>query len=186
MPIKSAALAVIGLLAAPLALAADAANPPESELAVPQSIQAEYDQLLTHLSHAIDQHGNATHLAQAARRAHDLIKAHFDKDAQFVFPPLGLLPALAEGRVTPAMAPAVRMGERVKAEHEQLLEENVEITSALNDLIAAAKDEKDRELVAFGTHAALRSLHEIEVLQPATVLVGGYVSIKLSGAQPQK
>jgi hypothetical protein len=98
MPIKPAALAVIGLLAAPLALAADPAKAPEPKLAVPQSIQAEYDQQLAHLSHAIDQHGNATHLAQAARNARDIIKAHFDKDAQFVFPPLALLPALAEGR----------------------------------------------------------------------------------------
>lgn len=186
MLIKPAALAVISLFAAPLALAADAPTAPEAKLAVPQSIQAEYDQLLTHLSHAIEQHGNAAHLAQAAQKARDIIRAHYDKDAQFVFPPLGLLPTLADGRVTPAMAPAVRMGERVRAEHEQLLEENVRITNALNELIAAAKDQNDQELVAFGTHAALRSLHEIEVLQPTTVLVGEYISMKLSGTPSQK
>lgn len=181
MRIRLTALALISILVAPLPLGSDAAEPTEVRLAVPQSIKAEYDQLIAHLSHAVEQHGNKAHLAQTARTARDLIKAHFERDAQFVFPPLGLLPALAEGRVTPEMAVAVKMGEQVRAERDQLFEENVRITSALNDLIAAARDENDQELVAFATHAALRSLHEIEVLQPTTVLVGEYIKMRLAG-----
>jgi hypothetical protein len=180
--IRTMAIA-IGLLVAALVQAAETAKPPQARLGLPQSIQAEYNQLIAHLDHAVEQHGNKTHLAQAARTARDLIKSHFEKDAQFVFPPLGLLPALAEGRVTPEMEIAVKMGERVRADHDRLFDENVRITSALNDLIAAARDENDQELGAFATHAALRSLHEIEVLQPTTVLISEYIRIKLAGTK---
>ena len=179
MPIRPAAFTIISLLVASLAYAADAPKGSEATLEVPQSLKVEYDQLLAHLDHAIEQHGNAAHLAQAARTARDLIKAHYDKSIQFVFPPLGLLPALAEGHVTPDMKAAVVMGERVKAEHDQLFEENTRITSALNELMAAAKDQHHQELIAFASHAALRSLHEIEVLQPTTIVIGQYVQLRL-------
>lgn len=86
---------------------------------------------------------------------------------------------MAEGHVTPEMKAAVVMGERVKAEHDQLFEENTRITSALNELIAAAKDQHDQELIAFASHAGLRSLHEIEVLQPTTIVIGQYVKLRL-------
>ena len=148
MPVWPAAFA-ISLLVASLACAADAPKVSEARLEVQQSIKVEYHQLRAHLDHAIVQHGNAAHLAQAARTARDLIRAHYDRSIQFVFPPLGLLPALAEGHVTPDMKAAVVMGERVRAERDQLFEENARITSALNELIAAAKDQRDQELVAF-------------------------------------
>ena len=79
----------------------------DAKLEIPQSIKVDYDQLLAHLTQAIDRHGNAGHLAAAPQTARRLIKAHFDDSSRFVFPPLGLLPAPAEGKVTREMAPAV-------------------------------------------------------------------------------
>ena len=183
MKVPSLAL-FFSLLFAPLAHAAgNEGKPVEARLEVPQSIKAEYELVIAHLGHAVLQHGETTHLAKAARTTRDLIKAHFDNDAQFVFPPLGLLPALAEGRVTREMRPAVAMANRIKVERQRLFDENTRITTALNNLIAAAKEQKDDQLVEFATHAALRSLHEIEVLQPTAILIGQFIAIKLAEQQ---
>ena len=48
-------------------------------------------------------------------------------------PPLTLLPNLADGKVTPDMAWALAMTDRVKAERDQIFEEHTRMTDALND-----------------------------------------------------
>ncbi len=100
-----------------------------------------------------------------------------------MFPPLGLLPALADGRVTPDMQAAVGMANRVKDERDQLYKEHVEITTALNELIAAAEGQHEAAIVAIARDAARHSLDEVEILEPTVVVIGDYLQMKLASGK---
>ena len=62
------------------------------------------------------------------------MKAHFAKEVEFVFPPLGILPDLAKGQITPEMKPAIAMGERAKAAEQELWNEHSQITALMTDI----------------------------------------------------
>lgn len=169
------------LFAAYAAHAAQAGTSSEPSLAVPQSLRAEHAQLLETLAELAQRHDN---VANAAQSALTVLKPHFAKEEQYVFPPLGLLPALSEGRITPDMKDAVAMAEKVRAEQDALFKEHTKITEALNNLVDAAEQERQSELVAFARGAALHSLNEVEVLQPAAILIGEYVKARLPDGEP--
>jgi hypothetical protein len=155
-----------------------AASPATARLEVPQSSRVEHDDAISYLD-AVAQQQRRPAVAEAARKALEVLRPHFAREAEYVLPPLGLLPALAEGRVTPEMRGAIAMADRVKAEQDQLYEEHVRITGVLNDLITAAEGERDRGLVAMARQAALHSLHEVEVLYPTVILIGDRLREKL-------
>jgi hypothetical protein len=157
---------------------AASAPPGSARLEVPQSSRVEHADTIAYLD-AVAQQQRRPAVAEAARKALEVLRPHFAREAEFVLPALGLLPALAEGRATPEMRGAIAMADRVKAEQDQLFEEHVRITSALNDLIAAAEGERDRGLVAMARQAALHSLHEVEVLYPTVILIGDRLREKL-------
>jgi hypothetical protein len=112
-----------------------------------------------------------------------LVKAHFAKEAEFIFPPLGLLPEIAAGRVTLAMKAAIPMAERTKAAEKELRSEHMKLTSLMNELIAAATKENNRDIVSFATAIAAHSLNEMEVLMPAAIVTGDYLRAKLPPGQ---
>ena len=149
-----------------------------ARLEIPQSSRVEHDDIISYLD-GVSQQQRRPQVAEAARKALEVMRHHFAQEAEYVLPPLGLLPALAEGRVTPEMRGAIAMADRVKAEQDQLYEEHVRITSVLNDLIAAAEGERDRGLAAMARQAALHSLHEVEVLYPTVILIGDRLREKL-------
>jgi hypothetical protein len=149
-----------------------------ARLEIPQSSRVEHDDIISYLEAAAQQQ-RRPQVAEAARKALDVMRPHFAREADYVLPPLGLLPALAEGQVRPEMRGAIAMADRVKAEQDQLYEEHVRITGVLNDLIAAAEGERDRGLVAMARQAALHSLHEVEVLYPTVILIGDRLREKL-------
>jgi hypothetical protein len=161
--------------------AAQTATASETSLAVPQSLRTEHAQLIETLTELAQRHDNVANAAQAALT---ILKPHLAKEEEYVFPPLGLLPALSDGQISSGMRDAVTMADKVKAERDVLFKEHTRITEALNSLIAAAEQDKQPALVAFARSAALHSLDEVEVLQPAAILVGEYVKARLVGDQP--
>jgi hypothetical protein len=62
------------------------------------------------------------------------------------------------------------------ADHEQ-------ITGMMNALIEAAKREGDEELVHLAARVAAQSLNDIEVNQPAVILIGEYIRANLQKGQ---
>jgi hypothetical protein len=147
-------------------------------LEVPQSSRVEHEDIIAHLD-AVARQQRRPRVAEAARKALEVLKPHYAREADYVLLPLGLLPALADGHVAPEMRRAIAIADRVKAEQDQLFEEHVRITGVLNELIAAAEGERDRGLVAMARQAALHSLQEVEIMYPTVILIGDHLREKL-------
>ena len=115
----------------------------------------------------------------AASKVLVLMKRHMEREREFILPPLTLLPLLADGKVTSDMAWALPMTDRVKAEREQIFEEHTQITEALNELIVAATRTHDNTAREFTQSAAADSLEDLEILEPALLLIGDTLRAKL-------
>jgi hypothetical protein len=145
-----------------------------AELQVPQSLVIEHRAVIDELTRLA---GQGSSVAVVATKALPLIKAHFLKESTFVFPPLSLLKALTDGQITPEEARiAISMSGLTKASQADLMNEHVQITSLMLEMQAAAKN--DPAIQNFATRVAAHSLDEIEVLFPATIVLGDYLRIK--------
>lgn len=105
---------------------------------------------------------------------------HFLKEEEYALPPLGLLPLLAEGKVTAEMRTVLKMTAKLKAELQQMLEEHKAIVAALKKLAEAAKKEKKIEYARFAEKLILHAQTEEEVNYPTAILVGEYLKLKLT------
>ena len=146
-------------------------------LKTPQSLKAEHDELHAQLAQAKDA-GGAT--GEAAAKVAKALHPHFLKEEEYALPPLGLLPALAEGRVLPEMEAAVAMAYRLKVDLGHMLQEHKEIVAALEALKEAASSENNAAAAHFAEKLVLHAQTEEEVLYPASILVGEYLNLKLS------
>jgi len=83
-----------------------------SGLEVPQSLKLEHEAVIDELGQLASR-GDA--VGVAAGKALPIVKAHFAKEAEFVFPTLSVLPTLAKGQIASDMRAAIAMTERAKA-----------------------------------------------------------------------
>lgn len=146
-------------------------------LKTPQSLKAEHDELHAQLAQARDS-GGAT--GKAAAEVAKVLHPHFLKEEEYALPLLGLLPALAEGGALPEMEAAVAMAHRLKADLGHMLLEHKEIVAALGALNEAAGSEGKAAAASFAEKLMLHARTEEEVLYPAAILVGQYLSFKLA------
>ncbi len=146
-------------------------------LKTPQSLKAEHDELQAQLGLAIEA-GGAT--GKAAAKVAEALHPHFLKEEEYALPPLGLMPALAEGEIVPEMKAAVTMTDRLKADLPHMLQEHKEIGVGLRILMEAAIPEGKEEAAHFADKLMLHAKTEEEVLYPASILVGEYLNLKLS------
>lgn len=146
-------------------------------LKTPLSLKAEHDELHAQLGRAIEV-GGAT--GEAAAKVAKALHPHFLKEEEYALPPLGLLPALAEGRILPEMEAAVAMTYRLKADLGQMLLEHKEIVAALKVLMEAANSDGNESASQFAEKLMLHAQTEEEVLYPASILVGEYLNLRLS------
>jgi len=143
---------------------------------IPQALQIEQKETLEQLSILARRQAP---VGPAASRALELLRRHFAREQEYILPPLILLPLLADGKVTPDMAWALAMTDRVKAEREQIFEEHTEITEALNGLVVAAIQADDNDAKEFAESAAAESLTDLEILEPTLLLIGDTLRAKL-------
>jgi hypothetical protein len=143
--------------------------------AIPESIIAEHKELHAQLEAVVRLGGQTGEAAQAVERA---LGPHFEKEEQLALPPLGLLKPLAEGPVTPEMHAVADLAVRLKADLPQMLEEHKVIVTALDALTRAARAEGRGSAVEFAEGLKRHAQYEEEVLYPAAVLVGQYVTLK--------
>jgi hypothetical protein len=171
-----AALACAGASPGAIAQPAPTAAPQHP---IPQSLRYERTEnmerlgILTHRSGAV---------GIAARRVIVAAKLHGEQEEGFIFPPLTLLPALADGKVTPDMAWALAMTDRVKAEREEIFQARAKITDALNVLHEAAERAHDKVAAEFAEAAIANTFADAEVLEPTVLLIGEYLHDKLPAA----
>jgi hypothetical protein len=146
------------------------------EFNIPHSVQVEHEELHADLEKAVASSGET---GAAARKVAEALHAHFESEEKYALPPLGLLPALAEGRISSEMARVVEMTDVLKAEMPNMLEEHKAIVAALQKLIKAASQEKKIEHIHFAEKLMLHARNEEEVLYPTAILIGEYVKLKL-------
>lgn len=149
---------------------------PQSALGTPRSVQLQHDQIVSRLE-GIAKRGGPTGLA--AGKAAAFLKAHYAKEEEFVLPPLGLLSTILKNPSPADLDLAVAMAERTRAALNQLHDDHVQITTMMNDLIEAGRREHDENLVLLARRVAAQSLNDIEVAQPATILIGEYIRANL-------
>ncbi len=144
------------------------------DLKTPPSLKVEHEELHAQLARATKAGGATGEAAKAVAKA---LQPHFLKEEEYALPPLGLLPILVGGEISPDMKDAVTMTERLKANLGQMLLEHKEIVGALQVLIKAAKEEGKDEFVHFAEKLTLHAQTEEEVLYPASILVGEYLKL---------
>jgi len=149
------------------------------EFNVPHALKVEHDQLHHDLTQAI-QSGGLT--GTAAEVVADALHAHFESEEKYALQPLGLLPALAEGKIIPEMAQVLPLTDTLKAELPRMLEEHQAIVDALKQLITAAQQEGKLEHADFAKKLMLHAQNEEEVAYPAALLIGEYLKLKLGQA----
>jgi hypothetical protein len=158
---------------------APAADPP-SALGTPRSVQLQHEQIVGRLESVAKRGGPA---GVAAAKAAAFLKAHYAKEEEFVLPPLGLLSTILKNPNPADLSRALAMAERTKAALNELLDDHVQITALMNDLVEAGNRERDEELVRLAGRVAAQSLNDIEVAQPTAILIGEYIRANLQKGQ---
>jgi hypothetical protein len=153
-----------------------AAEPAAAKHLIPQSLIVEHKDTLDRLTVLASRRGE---VGVAARKALALFKAHSAREEEFILPPLTLLPDLADGKVTPDMAWALAMTDRVKAERDQIYQEHVQVTDAMTALYNAGQRAKDKEAIDFAQAGVADSLNDMELLEPMVIMIGDYLHSKL-------
>ncbi len=146
------------------------------EFKIPHAMTVEHEELHRELEMAITSGGKT---GAAAKEVAEVLHAHFENEEKFALPPLGLLPALAEGRINPEMAQVVKMTDRLKAELPHMLTEHKAVVTKLELLIEVAEEEGKVEPVSFAEKLMLHAQNEEEVSYPTAILIGEYLKLKL-------
>jgi hypothetical protein len=147
------------------------------EFVIPGPLKREHEELHDELRRATKEAGG---VGESARAVAKLMHPHFVKEEEYALPPLGLLPLLAKGRVTPDMADVLPMTDRLRAELDEMLTEHKQIVAALRDLADAARRENKMEYAAFAERLILHAQTEEEVSYPTAILIGDYVRLRLN------
>jgi len=143
---------------------------------IPQSFKVAHEETLAELT-AIGK--RRSHSGQIARQAISAVKKHFQREEEYILPPLTLAPALALGHVTPDMRWAIAMADRIKADRETIFVEHTVITEWMNELAAAAERAHEADVIAFARGAVADSLNDTEVNEPMAIVIGEYLRAKL-------
>lgn len=146
------------------------------EFKIPHAMKVEHEELHADLTKAIQSGGET---GAAAHEVAEALHAHFESEEKYALPPLGLLPALAAGKIVPEMAQVFQMTNTLKAELPRMLEEHQAIVAALKKMVEAANQEGKLEHVHFAEKLMLHAQNEEEVSYPTAILIGEYLKLKL-------
>lgn len=142
-----------------------------------QPMKVEHDELHEELVKATKESGK---VGEAAKAVATVLHSHFVKEEEYALPPLGLLPLLAEGKITPEMKSVLTMTDKLKAELPQMLSEHKAIVAALKNLVEVAKKENKMEYARFAEKLILHARTEEDVSYPTAILIGEFVKLKLN------
>jgi hypothetical protein len=147
------------------------------EFTIPETLKREHEELHEELRKATKESGA---VGDAAKALAKLMHPHFLKEDTYALPPLGLLPIVAKGTVTPEMAEVLKLTDKLKQDLDEMLTEHKEIVAALETLAAAARRENKPQYVAFAEKLIAHAQTEELVMYPAALLIGAYVREKLA------
>jgi hemerythrin-like domain-containing protein len=161
------------------------------ELTIPESLEAEHEELHQQLYKGIKMGGK---VGEAAKAVADILHPHFKKEEEYALPPLGLLSSLvseeheqmrrggggeADSKIRQDIKNnVISMTDKLNADLSHMIEEHNEIVAALNNLIEIAKVDNETDLVAFVEKLKLHAKAEEQVLYPTAILIGKYLKLK--------
>ncbi len=140
-------------------------------------MKIEHDELHAELVNATKSGGR---MGEAAKAVAKVLHSHFVKEEEYALPPLGLLAALAQGKLEPGMADVLKMTDKLQAELPTMLAEHKAIVAALIKLTEAAKAESKADVVQFAGKLMLHAQTEEMVAYPTALLIGQYVKSRLA------
>lgn len=146
------------------------------DIKIPEPLKIEHEELHAELVALTKAPGE---VGEAARAVATLLHPHFVKEEEYALPPLGLLVAVAQARVTPDMREVLAMTERLQNDLPHMLAEHRQVVDALEKLAAAARVEKRPDAARFAEKLRLHAETEEQVLYPAAILVGEQVRARL-------
>lgn len=144
---------------------------------IPLSLQAEHEELHVALTRLGEEAGQ---IGVAAREVTARLLPHFLREEQVALPPLGVLSALAEGRMTPEMPDALTLARTLKDLMPQMLEEHIAIVSALQTLTDTAREVGRDDVASVAQKLMAHAQMEEEVLYPSAIVVGELLALKLN------
>ena len=151
---------------------ARAAGQQVAPLRIPQSIQAEHEEIQDELLAATMK---SNRVGKAARAVAALLEPHFNREEQIALPPLGMLEPLASGVAIGDTRVVLPMVDSLRVDLPHMLREHKAITAAVSNLERAAIDARDTRVLALADQLKLHARNEEEVLYPAAILVGEIV-----------
>jgi len=155
----------------------------KSVLTTPSSMKAEHAHLHRELTEALASGGKT---AEAAKNVEAVLMPHFAEEEAYAMPPLSLLETVARGRQpTEAQASeAIRMTDKLRANYDRMIAEHGEVTAALRQLAAAAREEKKPRQAEFAEALILHAQNEEQILYPAALVLGDYLKLKAASSHP--
>jgi hypothetical protein len=164
----------IGLLAGAPAHAQPA--PAASQHLIPQSIRLTHARTREYLATLGRRPGQ---IGIEAKKLLAVFEQHMAKEEAFILPPLILLPALARGEISPDMAWAIPMSERVKAEQAEIFRTHSLVVEQAIALQGAAEQAGDPGTMAWVRSAIIDDLGDLELMENMSILVGDMLRAKL-------
>lgn len=111
-------------------------------------------------------------IAMAAKRVADHCLPHFEHEEKIVFPALALLPYLKPGNLRPEMKDVMSLISDFNAKRDALVDDHQAILAAIDALLHAAYQKKDREFTEFAYDLRFHEQIEDEVIYPSILLIG--------------
>jgi hypothetical protein len=144
-------------------------------LSIPSSLESEHQALHAGLASILKLGGRT---ASEAGQVEKLLQPHFQKEASFALPPLGVLAQVAAGKTPDNRDEVILMARHLKAELPDMLREHKNIVAALQRLREAAAAERQPDAIEFADQLVAHASQEEQILYPGAILVGEYLQLK--------
>jgi iron-sulfur cluster repair protein YtfE (RIC family) len=150
------------------------------DLRIPGSLKIEHELLYNELNKAARERGQ---VGAAAMIAFRIFEGHVRKEEDFAFPPLDLLPSLAEKEVkAKAVESVIKLVDRLGVRLSELLKEHDEMRKALLRMNESAMREQKPAEAMLARRLLQHFDMEEQIFYPASMLAGKYIRDKLYGA----
>jgi hemerythrin superfamily protein len=147
------------------------------KLNVPKALQLDHDEARAEFVRARSEGGR---IAEAGKRVAQLCLPHFEQEEERVFPVLALLPYLASNNLQPEMMDVMPLISELRAKHDAIVDHHQAILAAIDELLHAAYQQKNREFAEFAHNLRNHEDIEAEVIYPTIILIGNYLQEKFA------
>ena len=148
---------------------------PGKPAAVPSAIKETHRFLLEKMHKlTLNKDGSSS----VALKLEELMQHHFKEEEDFILPPLGLLPTLANEQLPKQTNEMIALSENVRSMLDHMNVEHQLIKAYIGELKQASSVENRPEVIEFEKEVIKHATIEEEVFFPASILIGKYLTLK--------